>query len=74
MSAPEEDRPGSQSTDLGRASPPPRPRWLKVSAIVVALIVLAVLVIALMGGEHGPGRHLQGSGSRGHGSGVSSVS
>jgi hypothetical protein len=42
-----------------RAVPPGIPRWLKVSALVVAaLIVLVIAVMLLAGGNHGPGRHL----------------
>ena len=40
------------------ASPPPRPRWIKVLAILVGIVVLVVIVMLLIGGEHGPGRHL----------------
>lgn len=51
--------PGSQ--------PPPRPRWVKVSAIIAAvLIVGVVLVMALAGGDHGPGRHTPGGDDAGH--------
>lgn len=35
------------------------PRWVKTTAIVVAVLALAVvLVLLISGGEHGPGRHL----------------
>lgn len=37
---------------------PGLPRWVKVSALVVAgLILLAVVAAFLLGGEHGPMRH-----------------
>lgn len=42
-------------------TPPPRPRWVKVSAIIVGIVVAALLVLALTG-DHGPGRHLPGGG------------
>ena len=43
--------------------PPPRPMWVKVLGVVVALIVVAAVVLALMsGGQHGPGRHIPGGG------------
>jgi hypothetical protein len=43
------------------ATPPPRPRWLKVLAIISAVVVLLVVVVAVVsGGQHGPSRHLPG--------------
>jgi hypothetical protein len=43
------------------ATPPSRPRWLKVSAIIAAVVVVLIIVVALVaGGEHGPSRHLPG--------------
>ena len=46
------------------ASPPPMPRWVKVSGIIglaVALLIVIALVTGLGGpGAHGPGRHLPG--------------
>ena len=33
------------------------PRWVKVSAIVVAALVVLMVVLMLVGGDHGPGRH-----------------
>lgn len=44
------------------ATPPPRPRWVKVSAIVVG-IVLAALVVLALAGDHGPSRHGPGGGN-----------
>lgn len=42
-----------------RATPPGIPRWVKVSALVVAaLIVVVIAVMLLAGGDHGPGRHM----------------
>ena len=40
------------------ARPHTRPRWLKVSLIVVGVLILVVVVLALTGvlGEHGPGQ------------------
>ncbi len=46
------------------AKPPPRPRWVKVSAIVAAAVVALLIALALAGG-HGPARHLPGGGDRG---------
>jgi hypothetical protein len=42
---------------------PGLPRWVKVSAIVLAIVVLATIAALLIGGggEHGPGRHQSGS-------------
>jgi hypothetical protein len=37
---------------------PGMPRWVKVSALAVAVLVVALIVVMLaIGGEHGPGRH-----------------
>ena len=49
----------------GSGSPPPRPVWVKVFGIVLALIVVAVIVMALTGGDHSPGRHLPDGGEPG---------
>jgi hypothetical protein len=41
---------------------PGLPRWIKVSAIVLAIVVLATIAaLLIVGGEHGPGRHQSGS-------------
>lgn len=46
-------------SDDVRAVPPGVPRWVKVSAMVVAaVIILVIAVMLLAGGNHGPGRHL----------------
>jgi len=46
-------------SDDVRAVPPGIPRWVKVSAIVVALVIVLVIAVTLLaGGNHGPGRHL----------------
>lgn len=47
------------------ATPPPRPRWVKVSAIVAAAVIGVLVVVALAGG-HGPGRHDPGGDEGGH--------
>jgi hypothetical protein len=41
-----------------------RPRWVKVSLIIVTVLVLivAALFFSGVGGDHGPGRHLPGGG------------
>ncbi len=50
--------------DAGHETPPGMPRWVRVAAIVVGVLILAFLVLQLTGvaGEHGPGRHMSGSG------------
>jgi hypothetical protein len=37
------------------SGPPPVPRWVKVTGIVVVVLALLVVVMLLLG--HGPGRH-----------------
>lgn len=41
------------------AEPPPTPRWVKVSGIVLGVLGLLFLIVLLTGGPqgHGPGRH-----------------
>jgi hypothetical protein len=46
-------------------TPPPRPKWVKVSIIVAVVIVGVVVVMAIAGGEHSPSRHLSGGGNPG---------
>lgn len=51
----------------GAARPPRAPRWVKVSAVLVAVVVLlllAVLKLTGAGGEHGPGRHTGAAGAQ----------
>jgi len=44
---------------------PGMPRWVKVSALVVAVLVVALILVMLaIGGEHGPGRHAGAMGWR----------
>jgi len=38
-------------------TPPPRPRWLKVSMIVALVIVVVGVILLVTVGGHGPGRH-----------------
>ena len=47
-----------------RPTPPPMPRWVKLSAVVVGLLVLVFVILHLLGGAggHGPGRHMSGQG------------
>lgn len=45
-----------------QANLPPRPRWVKVSAIIVGIVLAGLLILALTG-NHGPGRHLPGGGN-----------
>ncbi|GAA4446855.1 hypothetical protein ACFQV2_25020 [Actinokineospora soli] len=48
---------GSTAPDGER--PPGMPRWVRTTALVVAVLVaVVVLVLLISGGEHGPGRHL----------------
>ncbi|WP_328996591.1 hypothetical protein OG394_18260 [Kribbella sp. NBC_01245] len=61
------NRPGPADADSGHgpsSGPPRMPRWVKLSALVVAIILLLVVIAMLtgVGGDHGPGRHT-GSGS-----------
>ena len=46
------------------STPPPMPRWVKLSVVVVGVLVLVFLILHLLGvaGGHGPGRHLSGQG------------
>ena len=46
------------------SSPPPMPRWVKLSAVGVGVLVLVFVILHLIGGAggHGPGRHLSGQG------------
>lgn len=41
------------------SKPHTRPRWLKVSLIIVGVLILLVVILALtgvLGGQHGPGQ------------------
>jgi hypothetical protein len=66
------DRPGfpttGEDTATGSGSPPRMPRWVKVSAIIVAVVIAVFLAAQLtgIGGEHGPGRHVPGQQEQGH--------
>lgn len=45
-------------SDPPRESPPPTPRWVKVSAIIVLVLFLAVVVVVvLLGGHTSPVQH-----------------
>jgi hypothetical protein len=52
-----------RSTDgRGLEAPPPVPRWVWVSAVVVGvLVVLGVVVMLVSGVQHGPGQHTSSS-------------
>ena len=52
--------PGNTDTDAH----PGAPRWVKAFGIALLVLVLLTVIIMKMGigGEHGPGRHLNGSG------------
>lgn len=45
-----------RNVDLN-ATPPPTPRWVKVSMILIVALIVLVVVLMLAGGSHGPGRH-----------------
>ena len=46
--------------------PPPRPRWVKISLMIVLglLLLFAVLKLTGAGGQHGPGRHIERTSSQ----------
>jgi hypothetical protein len=46
------------------STPPPVPRWVKLSAVVVGVLVLVFVILHILGvaGGHGPGRHMSGQG------------
>ncbi|GAB3930299.1 hypothetical protein GCM10029976_031790 [Kribbella albertanoniae] len=50
---------GAASRPRPAAGPPRAPRWVKISAIVVAILILAAIALKLSGAGdgHGPGRH-----------------
>ena len=49
----------SAATDPVPTGGPGVPRWVVMTAVIVAvLLVLVVVVMLISGGEHGPGRHL----------------
>jgi hypothetical protein len=53
------DRDALPASDVLGGRPPGVPRWLKVSAVVMAAVIVLVLIgMVLVGGDHGPGRHL----------------
>ncbi len=39
---------------------PGAPRWVKVFGFVAAVLLVIGLVLMLTGGDHGPGRHVDG--------------
>ncbi|MCX6024560.1 MAG: hypothetical protein NTZ05_23075 [Chloroflexi bacterium] len=51
-----------------RGSPPPTPRWVKVSGIVALVLILLVGIMLMtgLGGNHGPGRHMPSSNPTGY--------
>jgi hypothetical protein len=62
MGDPPRARDPGEDADLApdRGSPPPMPRWVKVSGIIVAVLVLLLVVVLLVSGGHGPRRHASG--------------
>ena len=57
--------PDNPAVEPDRGSPPRAPRWVKAAAIIVVVLVLVFVLLRLagVGGEHGPGRHMSGSGT-----------
>jgi len=44
----------------GTPEPPGMPRWVKFTAVVIALVVLGILVLLVAGGgSHGPSEHFR---------------
>lgn len=44
--------------DRPEATPPPMPRWVKTSAIVVGSLLVLFVILQLTGvAQHGPGMH-----------------
>ena len=45
--------------------PPGMPRWVKITGLVVGVLILVIVLVTLTGlaGDHGPARHLSGTGS-----------
>ncbi|MEV4890548.1 hypothetical protein AB0K48_14260 [Nonomuraea sp. NPDC055795] len=44
---------------MSSQTPPPAPKWVKISGIVAAILLLAFLIAQVLGvgSDHGPGRH-----------------
>ena len=62
------DLPPGKSDDgprLRPASPPARPRWVRVFGIIAAVVVVAFVILLIAGGDHGPNRHSPGGGNPG---------
>ncbi len=57
-------QPAADPLAAERESAPRAPRWGKVSGIIAAVVVLVFLILLLAGGNHGPGRHLDGGDER----------
>ena len=63
MADPPRDRHTGEDAGLAadRQPAPGMPRWVKLSAVIVAVLVLLLLIVLLLSrGEHGPRRHLSG--------------
>ena len=57
---PDVGEPATEPSRRPASAPPKMPRWVKISAIIVAALVLLVVVVKLTGiagSGHGPGRH-----------------
>ena len=53
-----ESTPSSEAGADSTPSHPGLPRWVKVSALVLATLVVALIIAMLLtGGDHGPARH-----------------
>jgi hypothetical protein len=63
---------GAETSQASSGAYPGTPRWVKTSAIVVAVLILLLIVAAVAtGGQHGPMRHMPsgapgGPGTLGH--------
>lgn len=50
----------STDRDTAPRAKPGTPRWVKLFGGCLAALVVLVVVLLATGGEHGPGRHLEG--------------
>lgn len=50
---------------MAEPGPPKMPRWVQVSLIIISVLILLVVILQAtgLGGEHGPGRHVNGAGA-----------
>lgn len=59
MSDPDDAARPADDVSVRPEGPPPMPRWVKTSLIVVGILLVLFLVLQLTGmlGQHGPGMH-----------------